>query len=276
MFPSSYTAHCLPPPPPSVIYLSTLFGTMDKVKLVKNGVIRLPPGFRFHPTDEELVVQYLKRKVLSSPLPASIIPDFDVCRADPWDLPGNIEKERYFFSTREAKYPNGNRSNRATGSGYWKATGIDKRVVTSRGNQIVGLKKTLVFYKGKPPHGLRTDWIMHEYRLSSSPLSSMGPTQNWVLCRIFLKKRAGNKSDEDDGDNRNIRYDNDQIEIVTTNQTEDKTKPIFFDFMRKERTTDLNLLPSSSSSDHASSGLTTEIFSSDEETSSCNSFRRNL
>ncbi|CAL9230128.1 unnamed protein product [Arabidopsis halleri] len=252
---------------------------MDNVKLVKNGVLRLPPGFRFHPTDEELVVQYLKRKVCSSPLPASIIPEFDVCRADPWDLPGNLEKERYFFSTREAKYPNGNRSNRATGSGYWKATGIDKRVVTSRGNQIVGLKKTLVFYKGKPPHGSRTDWIMHEYRLSSSPPSSMGPTQNWVLCRIFLKKRAGNKNDDDDGDSRNLRHNNnnssDQIDIITTNQTDDKTKPIFFDFMRKERTTDLNLLPSSPSSDHASSGVTTEIFSSsDEETSSCNSFRR--
>ncbi|KAF8109415.1 hypothetical protein N665_0096s0028 [Sinapis alba] len=237
---------------------------MENVKLVKNGVMRLPPGFRFHPTDEELVVQYLKRKVLSSPLPASIIPDFDVCRADPWNLPGNLEKERYFFSTREAKYPNGNRSNRATGSGYWKATGIDKRVVTSRGNQIVGLKKTLVFYKGKPPHGSRTDWIMHEYRLSSFPPSSLDPTQNWVLCRIFLKKRAGNDDDSE------------HIEIITTNQTEDKTKPIFFDFMRKESTTDLNLLPGSPTSDHASSVLTTEIFSSDEETSSCNSFRRNL
>ncbi|CAH8303343.1 unnamed protein product [Eruca vesicaria subsp. sativa] len=273
---------------------------MDKVNLLKNGVLRLPPGFRFHPTDEELVVQYLKRKVFSSPLPASIIPDVDVCRADPWDLPGNFENERYFFSTREAKYPNGNRSNRATESGYWKATGIDKRVVTSRGNQIVGLKKTLVFYKGKPPHGYRTDWIMHEYRLSSSPpvqisfskfsglvsgylhtchftkllkiifslQSSIGHTQNWVLCRIFLKKRAGDKNDEE-GDNRNL-------EIITSNQTADKTKPIFFDFMRKERTTDLNLLPSSPSSDHASSGVTTEIFSSDEETSSCNSFRRNI
>ncbi|EOA22025.1 hypothetical protein CARUB_v10002548mg [Capsella rubella] len=257
---------------------------MDNVKLVKNGVLRLPPGFRFHPTDEELVVQYLKRKVCSSPLPASIIPEFDVCRADPWDLPGNLDKEKYFFSTREAKYPNGNRSNRATGSGYWKATGIDKRVVTSRGNQIVGLKKTLVFYKGKPPHGSRTDWIMHEYRLSSSPPSSMGPTQNWVLCRIFLKKRAGNKNDDDDGDSRNLRYinnnSNDQIDIITTtDQTneDDKTKPIFFDFMRKERTTDLNLMPSSPCSDHASSGVTTEIFSSsDEETSSCNSFRRHL
>ncbi|RID68394.1 hypothetical protein BRARA_C00553 [Brassica rapa] len=248
---------------------------MDKTNLAKNGVLRLPPGFRFHPTDEELVVQYLKRKVFSSPLPASIIPDVDVCKADPWHLPGNLEKERYFFSTREAKYPNGNRSNRATESGYWKATGIDKRVVTSRGNQIVGLKKTLVFYKGKPPHGSRTDWIMHEYRLSSSPPSSIGPTQNWVLCRIFLKKRAGDKN-EDEGDNRNLRYNNDQLETITTNQTEDKTKPVFFDFMRKERTTDLNLLPSSPSSGHASSGVTTEIFSSDEETSSCNSLRRNL
>ena len=62
---------------------------MEKLNVVKNGVIRLPPGFRFHPTDEELVVQYLKRKALSCPLPASIIPEFDVCKSDPWDLPGN-------------------------------------------------------------------------------------------------------------------------------------------------------------------------------------------
>lgn len=61
---------------------------MEKLNFVKNGVLRLPPGFRFHPTDEELVVQYLKRKVLSFPLPASIIPEVDVCKSDPWDLPG--------------------------------------------------------------------------------------------------------------------------------------------------------------------------------------------
>ena len=78
---------------------------------------------------------------------------------------GDCEQERYFFSTREAKYPNGNRSNRATCSGYWKATGLDKQIVTCRGGQVVGMKKTLVFYRGKPPHGTRTDWIMHEYRL---------------------------------------------------------------------------------------------------------------
>nr|GMD53136.1 NAC domain-containing protein 83 [Ipomoea batatas] len=151
---------------------------MEKMSFVKNGVLRLPPGFRFHPTDEELVVQYLKRKVFSCPLPASIIPDFDVCKSDPWDLPGDWEQERYFFSTREVKYPNGNRSSRATGSGYWKATGIDKQIASCRGRQLVGMKKTLVFYKGKAPHGSRTDWIMHEYRLANAPTSQHPPNNN--------------------------------------------------------------------------------------------------
>lgn len=84
---------------------------------------------------------------------------------------GDKEQERYFFSTKEVKYPNGNRSNRATGSGYWKATGVDKQIVTtskSRQVVVVGMKKTLVFYRGKPPNGTRTDWIMHEYRLASN------------------------------------------------------------------------------------------------------------
>ncbi|KAE8686484.1 ONAC010 protein [Hibiscus syriacus] len=138
---------------------------MEKLNFVKDGVLRLPPGFRFHPTDEELVVQYLRRKVLAWPLPASVIREVDVCKADPWELPGDLEKEMYFFSTREAKYPHGNRSNRATLSGFWKATGIDKRIMSGRGNHVVGMKKTLVFYRGKPLQGSRTDWIMHEYRL---------------------------------------------------------------------------------------------------------------
>jgi hypothetical protein len=100
---------------------------------------------------------------------------------------GDLEQERYFFSTREAKYPNGNRSNRATGSGYWKATGIDKQIVTSKGNQAVGMKKTLVFYRGKPPHGTRTDWIMHEYRLASTETAACNAllNKNSIQVRVF-------------------------------------------------------------------------------------------
>ncbi|KAL3728521.1 hypothetical protein ACJRO7_033156 [Eucalyptus globulus] len=252
---------------------------MEKVSFVKNGVLRLPPGFRFHPTDEELVVQYLKRKVFACPLPASFIPEVDVCKADPWDLPGDAEQERYFFSTREAKYPNGNRSNRATVSGYWKATGIDRRVVSSRSHQLVlGLKKTLVFYRGKAPHGSKTDWIMHEYRLVDGlapgtalpPKMNLNqspevPRENWVLCRIFFKRR----STKNDGHNHNIES------FRTTNEVS-KVRgngPVFYDFMARHRS-DLNLTPCTSSS--GSSGVTELSLrggpEEHEESSSCNSF----
>ncbi|KAF8018380.1 hypothetical protein BT93_H3307 [Corymbia citriodora subsp. variegata] len=254
---------------------------MEKLSFVKNGVLRLPPGFRFHPTDEELVVQYLKRKVFACPLPASIIPEVDVCKADPWDLPGDGEQERYFFSTRESKYPNGNRSNRATVSGYWKATGIDRRIVSSRSHQlVVGLKKTLVFYRGKAPHGSKTDWIMHEYRLvdglapDAVPPPKMNlnqspvvPRENWVLCRIFLKRR----STKNDGHNHNLES------FRTTTREVSKARangPVFYDFMARHRT-DLNLVPCTSSS--GSSGVTTEGSprcdrEEHEESSSGNSF----
>ncbi|KAI4296670.1 hypothetical protein L6164_036611 [Bauhinia variegata] len=173
---------------------------------------QLPPGFRFHPTDEELVVHYLKRKAASAPLPVAIIADVDLYKFDPWELPSKAtfgDQEWYFFSPRDRKYPNGARPNRAATSGYWKATGTDKPILTSDGNQKVGVKKALVFYRGKPPKGVKTNWIMHEYRLSENPVNSnskpplvadaagTGYNKNkknslrlddWVLCRIYKKK----------------------------------------------------------------------------------------
>lgn len=74
------------------------------------------------------------------------------------------EKEWYFFSPRDRKYPNGSRPNRAAGTGYWKATGADKPIGKPK---PVGIKKALVFYAGKAPRGVKTNWIMHEYRLAN-------------------------------------------------------------------------------------------------------------
>lgn len=45
------------------------------------------PGFRFHPTDEELVSFYLKRKVQQRPLSIELIRQLDIYKYDPWDLP---------------------------------------------------------------------------------------------------------------------------------------------------------------------------------------------
>ena len=80
------------------------------------------------------------------------------------------EKEWYFFSPRDRKYPNGSRPNRVAGTGYWKATGTDK-VITTEGRKV-GIKKALVFYVGKAPKGTKTNWIMHEYRLLESSRKS--------------------------------------------------------------------------------------------------------
>lgn len=52
--------------------------------------LQFPPGFRFHPTDEELVLMYLCRKCASQPIPALIITELDLYRYDPWDLPGTF------------------------------------------------------------------------------------------------------------------------------------------------------------------------------------------
>lgn len=162
------------------------------------GELELPPGFRFHPTDEELVNHYLIRKCAALPISVPIIKEIDLYKFDPWQLPEKAlygEKEWYFFSPRDRKYPNGSRPNRAAGTGYWKATGADKPIGKPK---ALGIKKALVFYAGKAPRGVKTNWIMHEYRLANVDRSA-GKKNNsrlddWVLCRIYNKKGSLEKN----------------------------------------------------------------------------------
>ncbi|MQL76709.1 hypothetical protein Taro_009121 [Colocasia esculenta] len=159
--------------------------------------VTLPPGFRFHPTDEELVYYYLKRKINGLKIELEIIPEVDLYKCEPWDLPEKSylpskDLEWYFFSPRDRKYPNGSRTNRATRAGYWKATGKDRKVNYQK--REVGMKKTLVYYRGRAPHGSRTDWVMHEYRLDERECeAATGMQDAYALCRVFKKSAPGPK-----------------------------------------------------------------------------------
>ncbi|GMH06923.1 hypothetical protein Nepgr_008763 [Nepenthes gracilis] len=148
------------------------------------------PGFRFHPTEEELVEFYLRRKVEGKKFNVELITFLDLYRHDPWELPALAaigEKEWFFYVPRDRKYRNGDRPNRVTTSGYWKATGAD-RMIRAENFRPIGLKKTLVFYSGKAPKGIRTSWIMNEYRLPQHETERYQKVEI-SLCRVY--KRAG-------------------------------------------------------------------------------------
>ncbi|KAJ8552699.1 hypothetical protein K7X08_020092 [Anisodus acutangulus] len=149
----------------------------------------LPLGFRFHPTDDELVGYYLKRKTDGLEIELEVIPEIDLYKFDPWELPEKSflpkrDMEWFFFCPRDKKYPNGSRT-----------TGKDRKVTCHDQPAVVGYRKTLVFYRGRAPLGDRTDWVMHEYRLcddvSQGALNFQGP---FALCRIIKKSEASLKT----------------------------------------------------------------------------------
>ncbi|OIT31623.1 PREDICTED: NAC domain-containing protein 17-like [Nicotiana attenuata] len=162
-----------------------------------------PPGFRFHPTDEELVLYYLKKKICRKRILLDAIAETDVYKWDPEDLPDlsklkTGDRQWFFFSPRDRKYPNRARSNRATKHGYWKATGKD-RIITCN-SRAVGVKKTLVFYKGRAPVGERTDWVMHEYTMDEEELKRCQNVHDYyALYKVFKKSGPGPKNNEQYG-----------------------------------------------------------------------------
>ncbi|CAL0327581.1 unnamed protein product [Lupinus luteus] len=182
---------------------------MEKMNLV--------PGFRFHPTDVELVKYFLKRKVLGKKFPFDVIAEVEIYKYAPWDLPGksllkNGDLEWYFFCPRGKKYASGARMNRATEVGYWKTTGKDRSI--EHRNEVVGLIKTLIFHTGRAPKGDRTDWVMHEFRLEDKELSDKGIRQDsYVICKVFQKGGLGPRNGAQYGRPFNEEEWNDDEEI---------------------------------------------------------------
>ncbi|KAI9090411.1 hypothetical protein K1719_028746 [Acacia pycnantha] len=174
----------LPLPDAYVIMPETTMASADLAPAERS----VPVGYRFHPTDQELVGYYLRHKLKADDLSIhETLPEISVCKGEPWDLlewatsasgAKFVESQCFFFSPRDFKYSNSTRSNRATLGGFWKVTGKDRKITCKVSNKVIGTRKTLVYYKGRVPRAIKTHWIIHEYH--DSELSH--DQRSYVLC----------------------------------------------------------------------------------------------
>ncbi|KAK3420255.1 hypothetical protein EUGRSUZ_G01067 [Eucalyptus grandis] len=140
----------------------------------------LPVGYGFRPTDEELVDYYLKLKVQGFTGVDCIIPEVDICKWEPWELPRIFEEqsiippddkvqEWWFFYLQTSPIQ------RSTPLGFWKKTGVDRTIKAGDSNREIGTKKTLVFHRGHGKRGIGTKWVIHEYHLLTNNLNELFP-----------------------------------------------------------------------------------------------------
>lgn len=64
----------------------------------------LPPGFRFHPTDEELITYYLLRKVSDVSFTSKVVAVVDLNKSEPWDLPGTFTVLHHHLSLLHTRF----------------------------------------------------------------------------------------------------------------------------------------------------------------------------
>ncbi|XP_011023421.1 PREDICTED: NAC domain-containing protein 86-like [Populus euphratica] len=154
-----------------------------------------PVGFRFHPTHEELISNYLVPKTRGDNVKDLLLmAEVILCKHEPWDLPDKSimksdDQAWYFFCPRELKNSNRKFSNRRTKAGFWKSTCQGKPIKAKHTKKVIGIRKTLVFHEKAGPKAKRTGWIIYEYDITDSRLSKEG---QYVLCR--LKKNPDEKT----------------------------------------------------------------------------------
>ncbi|KAM5555831.1 hypothetical protein ABKV19_023643 [Rosa sericea] len=158
--------------------------------------LSVPVGYRFHPTEEELVNHYLKKKIHGGNDAEinQIIPEIDLCKYEPAELPALLGTEteaqdmEWFFFTRKAyKYKKSSRSKRSTNKGYWKITGPERGIKARRSKAVIAKKRTLTFYQGRVPKSKKTSWVIHEYYLPGNGVIQKQAQGDFVICRLKIR-----------------------------------------------------------------------------------------
>ncbi|KAI3439227.1 uncharacterized protein J3R85_004943 [Psidium guajava] len=176
-----------------LIPLDIFYGQMHKF---------LPVGYRFRPTDDELVDHYLRGQIFGYNADTCIIPVIrDLYKIDPWDLPPRFracsivrskEAEWWFLTRLSVKTQSRRKFDRQTQSGHWKTTGQEKEIKAKGTDKLIGTMKNLVFTENEGSSGKKeTVWVMHEYRLNGcDPGTNTLDQQNLVLCHLVNRRDA--------------------------------------------------------------------------------------
>jgi hypothetical protein len=149
----------------------------------------LPCGFRFNPTDAELIDHYLRNWVRNDALPCSdAVVGAEVYSTEPWNLVGEDEEMGYFFSHRTHQRKKSAYMSRRAGSGTWFPERKNP-VIEEINGRVIGYKQMLCFCLSEEdsdrPNKKRkksTGWVMYEYELPSGTTR-----QVWISKFYFLK-----------------------------------------------------------------------------------------
>ncbi|KDO44221.1 hypothetical protein CISIN_1g021772mg [Citrus sinensis] len=146
-------------------------------------------GFRFHPTDEEIIL-LLTLKRFDPGFSVRTIKEIDLYSFEPWELPwhSEIQSEEevwYFFCEPYYKYAKSKRANRRTKEGYWKKTGNGSKIKRKYSTEVIGTKKILSFLRDDTAaKKAKTEWVIHEIAVEDSP----DYEKDFVVCRLERKR----------------------------------------------------------------------------------------
>ncbi|KAI7740727.1 hypothetical protein M8C21_029446 [Ambrosia artemisiifolia] len=185
--------------------------------------IHMPIGYRFCPTDEEIIIHYLRPKAFSLPLPATtIIHSHNLFAHHPSTLPGDVKEKRYFF----CKPSYGNHIINL--DGYWKPivkNGSTHCLILATGcNHPIGFKKSFVFHQfsDNGRSAVKTPWILHQFSLLYPlPLK----IEEWVVCSIHMKSK--NIKNQHQGPAKRLKISHSKTNQIPIN--EERISPIVTD-----------------------------------------------
>ncbi|KAK8636169.1 hypothetical protein V6N13_004877 [Hibiscus sabdariffa] len=175
-------------------------------------------GFRFLPPDEQIISLFLKNKMIGDHESTRHIREVDLLKHEPWQLPAmslvqsTYQEWLFFYKLNKISEK---KNDRLTSAGFWKSTGADRPV--SYGGRVIGTKKTLVFYKGRTPHGLKTDWVMHEFRANPDFLPRNADSSYVVgYLRDIAEKTDNSISNADQPSARFVASSSPAVRVTST------------------------------------------------------------